>query len=328
MPDTSYTSGSTEPTDPFAAAFLAAFPGATVEVCDSEAPKAPSLESRTLNDPSPCLAPDVRWCDSLDIPATEGFSGIGYRVKVRRYASGDVEATAVFQERPICRSPRERVAKPTKTRADMSQDDVLRVEGRAKRAIREKVMQIQADTLITLTERGGSDFPTFSGFCQRFVSRFRKRYPRSLYVLVFEKHKKGNWHAHIATSGHFQFNSLRRSWHWAMTGEDRIRSGSDSPGNIDVKVPPRGRSWRPSGLARYVAKYVSKSLADGDLNRKRYWASRGIPPVEAQTFYIPVGFANEAELARLVCLVGGVARPQRFRVFSIGFVRGFYVATF
>lgn len=182
--------------------------------------------------------------------------------------------------------------------------DVLSIENqekaasRSKRKMRHLVKNMMADHLVTFTKTEGPNTRYWSG--EDFASwedggraawerengafwgaaewskawdRFRRLLTRFLgdfpYVAILEKHKKGNYHLHVAWCGRVNVGIVRKMWLAAL-------GGGVGAGNIDakkIKVPAGGD--RASRIARYISKYVSKHFeADARFNKKRYWASR------------------------------------------------------
>ena len=88
-------------------------------------------------------------------------------------------------------------------------------------------------------------------------------------MAILEKHKKGNYHLHVAWCGRVNVGIVRKMWLAAL-------GGGQGCGNIDakkIKVPAGGD--RAARIARYISKYVSKHFeADPRFNKKRYWSSR------------------------------------------------------
>lgn len=103
-----------------------------------------------------------------------------------------------------------------------------------------------------------------------FIKRVRRVSPGLQYVCVFERQKRGAWHAHIAVPrilSHYHhsgvlvrsYDLLRSMW----------RGVTGAGGNVDVSRNKRvGRS--SAKLASYLAKYIGKDIAaggDGDSYR-------------------------------------------------------------
>lgn len=303
------------------------------EDCNRAPRVVPSLEQRTLNSPRPPRIYTLEQAlDHLGIAYSYQRQPNTHQISFARFITGDVEmvSTAVdAQSSPSSPSTDSTLsASSTRSREDMSLVDLQRSAGRSKRQVRHHCIQIEANLLVTLTVRGNPGDDHFLGALGTFLRRFRSRYPKGQYVLVLERHQKGNLHAHMALHGFYNYNVLRRLWHWALTGKNDVVRGSLSPGNIDGKAPPRGREWKPVDLAHYIAKYISKEshLTDGTIGKKRYWASKGIVPPKKAVVYVPFSFHHNVVLAQVVQLLTG-ARPRRMREFNLGWLSGVYVST-
>lgn len=153
--------------------------------------------------------------------------------------------------------------------AQQSESDLLdkaarnleRSSRRAKTQVRRLVKDKSLTTMLTLTyqenmldrERMARDFDVF-------VKRVRRVVPGFQYVCVFEKQKRGAWHAHIAVErvlSHYQhrgalvrsYDLLRSLW----------RGVIGAGGNVDVSRGKRvARSM--SKLANYLSKYITKGF--------------------------------------------------------------------
>lgn len=316
---------------------------ATTAVPPSGGEAALSLESRTLN---PYITPppirtgtpltnksvideDIETLLEDEGTISQEWEQPCYRMKVKKYASGDVEIVGVFQEeRNQFKGNTTSKKRKNSDRESMDFEDLQRSVARSRRAIRERVLQIKADTMITLTTRDYCEFEEFTQYCKEFIRLWAKRFPNKPYVLVFETHAKGNYHAHMAVpSGYIDYKILRKMWHKAITGEWKIFRGAESPGNIDVRPPARGRNWKTGNLSRYLSKYVSKLVVGGSFNRKRYWSSKKIPPAQTHIFYMPVSFSLATDTADLFTQMTG-KRPSFLREFQLGWLHGLYLSTF
>ena len=145
---------------------------------------------------------------------------------------------------------------------------------RAKTKVRRLCKAKGLTTLLTLTyqenvtdrSRMARDFDVFVKRVKRVVSDFE-------YVCVFERQKRGAWHAHIAVPrilSHYQhkgalvrsYDLLRSMW----------RGVIGAGGNIDVSRSKRvGRS--SAKLAAYMSKYITKGFDGGDGDGDSYRAS-------------------------------------------------------
>ena len=117
-------------------------------------------------------------------------------------------------------------------------------------------------TLLTLTYRENmTDRERMKRDFDVFMKRLRRAVPDVEYICVFERQKRGAWHAHIAVRRVLPF-------YWrkgvAVKSYDLLRSmwrgvvGSDN-GNVDVS---RNRRVQRSAakLAVYLSKYIGKDL--------------------------------------------------------------------
>lgn len=125
-----------------------------------------------------------------------------------------------------------------------------------------------------------------------FLKRVRRVIPSFEYVAVFERQKRGAWHAHLAVRRVLplyvvgagkrkkmvkSFDLLRSMWRGVV--------GSDN-GNIDVSKRRKQR-WSPAKIAGYISKYIGKSFGENLKNENSYSASNGgLPP--------PVRFSFES----------------------------------
>jgi hypothetical protein len=156
---------------------------------------------------------------------------------------------------------------------------------RATRRARTKVRRLAKfkglTTLLTLTyrenmqdrERMARDLDVFIKRVRRVVSGFE-------YIAVFERQKRGAWHAHIAVkrvlSHYLSRGNLVRSY-------DLLRSmwrgvvGADN-GNVDVSRNRRVQR-SASKLAAYLSKYIGKEFGQAEKHVNSYSASgRALPP--------------------------------------------------
>jgi len=156
-------------------------------------------------------------------------------------------------------------------------EDAYRAAARARAVLRHKVREIGAQYLWTFTFRETEEtgfrtlaevaevWARFQRMAQRMIGRFD-------YVAVPEKHKKGNYHLHVAIRTRLNVNQVRAAW-WSACG-------GRGQGNVDarwIKVPGGQPTKRADRVARYISKYIAKSFleqADANFNKKRYWATK------------------------------------------------------
>ena len=229
-------------------------------------------------------------------PRSSVYFEEGHLIKANFYATGDVDViAAVVHECPIEKMDRVR-SKRTEPQAK-DPDKALRISTeRSKRTLHKKVMQIQANFMLTGTVRNPpTDRKHFNSMLAAFTKRFKKTFPTIPYVIVVERHKSGGLHWHMACyahKGYINYNRVRRIWWASITGNPLMTTyeKDSTPGNIVGSPPYKGRVWLPAKLSRYIGKYLAKDIADrstNEFNKKRYWASKNIPKPVMCRFFIP-----------------------------------------
>lgn len=150
---------------------------------------------------------------------------------------------------------------------------------RATRRARTKVRRLAKakglTTLLTLTYRENMlERDRMQRDLDVFLKRVRRVIPGFQYVCVFERQKRGAWHAHLAVekvlSHYLSGGKLVRSY-------DLLRSmwravvGSDN-GNVDVS---RNKRLQRSAakLAAYLSKYIGKTFDQSEKHVNAYSAS-------------------------------------------------------
>lgn len=155
---------------------------------------------------------------------------------------------------------------------------------RATRRARTKVRRLAKEkgltTLLTLTYRENMvDRERMQRDLDVFLKRVRRVIPGFQYVCVFERQKRGAWHAHLAVErvlSHYlaggklvrSYDLLRSMWR-AVVGADN--------GNVDVSRNKRlARS--AAKLAAYLSKYIGKTFDQAEKHVNAYSASgRALP---------------------------------------------------
>lgn len=180
---------------------------------------------------------------------------------------------------------------------------------RSKRRARTNVRRLAKakglTVLLTLTYRENmTDRDRMQRDFDVFMKRLRRVAPAAQYVCVFERQKRGAWHAHIAVPrvlSHYVYRGrLVRSY-------DLLRSlwrgvvGADN-GNVDVSRNKRvNRS--SAKLASYLSKYIGKDFGGGEKHDNSYSASgRRLP---GPTIFHTVGHAG-----RVFELVADLLGPE------------------
>jgi hypothetical protein len=164
--------------------------------------------------------------------------------------------------------------------------NIERSARRAKTKVRRLCKARGLTTMLTLTYRENmNDRARMGRDFDVLVKRIRRVIPGFTYLCVFERQKRGAWHAHIAVPrilSHYlhrgmlvkSYDLLRSLWR-AVVGVDN--------GNVDVSRSRRaGRS--AAKLAAYMSKYITKGFGDGSPVGDSYRSSgRALPkPVVIQ----------------------------------------------
>lgn len=159
----------------------------------------------------------------------------------------------------------------------VDRENILKAAQRAKRKVRYLTKNMGASHLVTLTRReaaladywGPDDWGKAWDKLRRMLVRVKGEFP---YVAVLERHKKGNYHLHVAwveaPGQKVNLNLVRGCW-WAVLG-------GRGAGNVDAQyIKVRSGLERADRVAKYISKYTTKHFEDdGRFNKKRYWASR------------------------------------------------------
>lgn len=158
---------------------------------------------------------------------------------------------------------------------------------RAKQSVRLRCKAIRADRMITLTYRENmQDIQRLKKDWDLFRRRMGKM-KQFHYVATIERQERGAFHIHVAVHGRQMYHLVRSIW-WDIVGK--------ANGNIHVREPHKfgfGKNGAHK-LASYISKYITKEIEDHELNKKRYWSSRGIVVPEKNYYALPYG-ANEFE---------------------------------
>lgn len=222
-----------------------------------------------------------------------------YRLKVREFPNGHAEAV-VTTEYPDPQKTLDRAIRRDLRHLDFQwagcrDENIERAVRRAKQDVRLRCKAMGVNSLWTLTFRQNV---TDRAQVLKCLDHFRRRVVKVLgdwrYIAVLERQTRGAWHIHLAThalptrllSGGVKVKSwdvMRAIWR-SCAGE--------LGGNFDEAK--RGKRWgkgnRPirgtGAIARYIAGYVAKDMAESELGDKRYSSSRNIevPPAYTAVF--------------------------------------------
>ena len=210
------------------------------------------------------------------------LEGFYYLLSLDSYGKGYSDGTITKHEYPALKSKVDR-KRINKSRLEMSEEDRKKSSVRAKKELRKKTIMLRPISMLTLTFK----YPIYDrniayDVLHKFVRDMVARFGKFDYVAVIEKHKKGDFHFHLAINTSYHFNTVRHIWRKATgTGE----------GNVDFtakRFKGRDSSVRTAiRIAGYISKYLSKDDVS-EIGQKRYSSSRGIPKPRKERFYIPI----------------------------------------
>lgn len=243
-------------------------------------------------------------------------------LSIQRFDQGGYEASVRALDIEKIGEARERGGKRGKREAKehSSQECLEKAGQRAKKRVRHLVKNMGATNIVTLTKREGANTKgwteaqwqawedtgkrdwiakhgEFWGHdewasawdkARRNIERVIGSFP---YVAVLEKHRKGNYHLHLAWVGKVNLNLMRHIW--------RLSCGGKDGGNINsqyIKSPTGGD--RTAKIARYISKYVTKHFETfAQYNKKRYWSSRQtLPEIQRYILAATNSYSALAEL--------------------------------
>lgn len=234
----------------------------------------------------------------IDGVAYEGKSGDQLKLKAHDLGNGHLELTAsrVMVWRELDWSPMviqdhlDMMERYREEHADeVRQRHAEQSARRAKKRIRQLCKVAGVDTLLTLTYRANQ---TDLDLCKRHLKEFNRRmlrvFPGFSFVGGFEPQKRGAWHVHLCIRaipvalrrGDQVVTNDRNAQNLVkVKSYDVIRAiwrsvVGDLGGNIDVAKRKRNSKRSPAQIAAYVAKYITKAFADGEMWSNR-WTKYG-----------------------------------------------------
>jgi hypothetical protein len=200
-------------------------------------------------------------------------------------------------------------------RVDTGQDEanVISSVNRSKKRLRHLIKSMGCDRMLTLTRRESdpANYWTVKQWGKawdKFVRLCRRMGVILDYVLVLERHKKGNLHLHAAIAGHINVKHIRKIWLVCC-------GGGKGAGNVDIAYKT-GLTvhQRRAGLAKYLSKYLVKQLGTTEFNKKRYWSSKHkLPAVVRYVLNSDDLTAALVELSGLFALDAGALLASVFR---------------
>lgn len=221
-------------------------------------------------------------CSSLREQYDKPLEGFYYLVSLDSFGKGYSNGTITKHEFPALKSKADR-KRISKSRTEMSEEDRKKSTIRAKKELRKKTIMLKPINMLTLTFK----HPVYERekaykVLHKFVRDMNIRFGKFDYVAVAERHKKGDFHFHLAINEKYHWNTVRYLWRKATgTGEGNTHFS-------DEKFRGQRDSMEKSiRIAGYICKYFSKDDVS-EICQKRYSSSRGIPKPRKERFYIPI----------------------------------------
>jgi len=194
-------------------------------------------------------------------------TGNGYHLRSIQYPTGDVEVLAIRLDAETSLKRGGGAKREHTEKQAMDEQTLKKSQYRSKRIVYQKILTLNADTLLTMTYRDNmEDLETAWKHFRKFSKMMKARYSRWSYVCVPERQGRGAIHFHLAITGYYHWNTVRCFWREAIGGE----------GNVDFK---KGKSKKgqyitdPKKIARYLSKYLTKQDMV-EFNKRRYSSSR------------------------------------------------------
>lgn len=225
--------------------------------------------------------PDITAQNDLRIKYGKKLEGFYYLVSVDSYGKGNSEGIVGKHEFPDLKPKADKV-RINKCRSQMSDDDLKKSEQRAASKIRKKAIMLRPIDMLTLT----SAVPIYSRkealkTFRKFAREMQKRFNKFDYIMVMERHKKGDIHFHLAITRSYHWNTIRYIWKNALGNLGNVHFSQDKrfSKNQTFKTAQR--------IAGYLKKYFTKDDAS-EFGENRYSFSKGIPQPRKERFYIPI----------------------------------------
>lgn len=184
---------------------------------------------------------------------------------------------------------------------------------RAKQAVRLRCKAIAVDRMLTLTYRENmQDTERLKKDWDLFRRRMGK-HKDFHYVATVERQERGAFHIHVAVHGRQVYQLIRAIWQKIVGLSDDGKQG----GQINVRDPHKFGFGKHGAhkLAGYISKYISKDQDTHELNKKRYWSSRGIVVPEKNYYQLPYG-ADAFEAFSHVMQLGATHNSEGMTFFS------------
>ncbi len=208
--------------------------------------------------------PDLSALDPLiDSKRT---TGNGWHLKCTLYPSGDCEVMALKLDPETSLKRGGGGRRKVADKGQMDSETLKKSQCRSRRVVYQRILTLNADTLLTLTYRDNqTDLQQAWKDFRSFSKLMKKRYgDRWQYICVPERQERGAIHFHLAIRGYYHWNTVRSFWR-QVVGEGNVdfKRRKDSKGKYVVN---------PKRIARYLSKYLTKQDMV-EFNKRRYSSS-------------------------------------------------------
>lgn len=243
-------------------------------------------------------------------------TGNGYYISCRHYPCDEVEVCAIKLESHDSLRRGGGAKRKTDDKEKMELPVLAKSCARARTNVRRKALAMQADRMLTLTFRENLEdidiaWDRFKYFSKLMRFRYREKWQ---YIAVPEYQKRGAVHFHLAISGYYHVQTIRRLWGRAVG-----RFG----GNVDITSPKKfgKKSWNPKRISNYISKYIAKDDSV-EFNKRRYSTGGKIQLPEPQRGWLALG-VPVIQVMRQV-----VERLSRKQVTTVWEIDGYFGITY
>ena len=198
----------------------------------------------------------------------------------------------------------------------MDPDTRKRSAARAGRKLKDHCAQLGVDRIGTGTFRDNVTDRTLAvKIHEDFIRLYKQELPYTFYinhmeftvtdfqyVAVFESQKRGALHEHFGLNHPHCIDRLRRCWQQAQKN-----AGLENPdGNFNIRYKPGRKKFRASQkIAGYfVHNYLKKDFESGEMYKKRYLHSKGIPEPSTTRLYYLTAYSTEELIEALESMLG------------------------
>ena len=189
---------------------------------------------------------------------------VWHRVTLRDFGDRNIEVSVMPYETWSEPSEEDVVPRTERGKGDRVRSAEVAAQ-RAKRRVRHKCKLLKARYMLTLTTKEIiTDIDKMQKYFQEFVRRLRL-VGNFEYVATHELQQRGALHLHVAVANRQDYKLLWSVWH-RVVGEGQGR----------VHVTSGNKKASVNRIAAYISKYIAKSFLNGELNKRRYWSSKGI----------------------------------------------------